>query len=189
MTFLTTLNFRLETYGAQAGKFTVSGSFYADGQNLHTFKPRETDYAPICVSSTRHPQDIARDIERRLLPQFYKCFDTALETKRKHDARTRKVNELAQAVCDASSGAFTMYENTMNTPYPEIGLYAGGGDMHARAKIYEESITFDSLSVPHDLAIEIAKLICAKLKRKPKVKRALPARKPDLRARRKAATR
>jgi hypothetical protein len=89
------LHISISTYGADAGRLTVSGVYgNLDGYEGRYHAPR--DYTRVGISSTKAPKAIAADITRRLLP----TYGETLETVRAAIAQTQQ-----RAALTAANGA------------------------------------------------------------------------------------
>src|SRR5690242_12921133 len=64
------LIFNYETLNAGRGQFDVRGDLTVENISLHNHLPHDKHNPHINVTVTRAPVDIARDIKRRLLPNY-----------------------------------------------------------------------------------------------------------------------
>lgn len=69
------------SYHDKYDKIEVSGSY----TGLRDFLPSNHDRSTIGVSSSKDPETIARDIERRLMPGYLDTIKRAKEIKARHD--------------------------------------------------------------------------------------------------------
>jgi hypothetical protein len=105
------------------------------------------EYPKITAAARRGPGAIARDIERRFLPDYLPIYQEALESKRGYEKQDREkertLDELA-GILNVQRGQDKVYPNYPGYGYIEI---QGG------------SIKFDLRGVPKDVALELARVL------------------------------
>ncbi len=81
-------------------KFKISGRF-----DKRITDPHHSEFCSIGVSINRQPKAIAADIERRLLPQYLKAFDTARSRYFENQQKAELLNAVAQSFLKVSKEA------------------------------------------------------------------------------------
>lgn len=145
-------------YRVAAGRAELTGSLNHDGQRLYEHIPYGSKLPSITVSLAKSPQQIARDIERRLLPTYREIRTETLARKARSDQ-----DELDRQGLAASLAAVLGVESeNPNTAKLYIGSYGDPlhGDVSVRSASYEVEF---SLRASPSLAIELAKAIAAVL--------------------------
>jgi len=71
-----------------------------DSMGLYEFTWREERFPAITCSLKKTPAQVARDIERRVLPEYRALLETLLARKAAHDERKRKQHECCQQIAD-----------------------------------------------------------------------------------------
>jgi hypothetical protein len=80
----------------ESGRLKVS----ADSLGLYEFAWREERFPAITCSLEKTPAQVARDIERRVLPEYKALLEKLLVRKAAHDERKRKQHECCQQIAD-----------------------------------------------------------------------------------------
>jgi hypothetical protein len=73
---------------------------HADSMGLYEFLWREERFPSITCSLAKTPPRIARDIERRVLPEYRLLLEKVLTRKAAHDERKRQQHECCQQIAD-----------------------------------------------------------------------------------------
>ena len=126
-----------DNYQTRNGKINIYGRSPKRG-----FRFTATE---INVSKDKTPEQIARDITRRLLPDYTVQFNKALEELAKEDAHKNKIEENKKAL----QAAGVRFSNGNDS-----GHFTGGG-----VDVSSDSIRFNLYSVTPQQALKIVKLL------------------------------
>lgn len=144
------------------GRLSISGSYARDksGYNHSPGKYRREDMGnptdSITVSGTKTPEQIARDIERRLLPGYQKLFNYAAKQVKEADnakaAADKNINEIGEIfnVEPHGQGKDTVHLRQDSMP--------GGGWVDFTVES-SGSTCIEMKYISHDLAVKIARLL------------------------------
>lgn len=133
------------------GRFEIAGRTTSD-----EIRQREQgDERPkaITVSANKLPQQIARDITRRLLPDHVSYVAVLRARVQRHNDYEARVRALRDELLTALGGAGRQAQGSDNEIY--LCLADGYGTM----TISGASVSFSRLSVPREIAMEIARVL------------------------------
>lgn len=94
---------RLVTWGASAGRLMVSPSWGKLWEHV-SFDGQKQNLT-ISVAGTRPPTEIAKQINRRLLPRFHPLYQAAVESKMVYDENRARARSLAQQLATVLDGS------------------------------------------------------------------------------------
>jgi len=146
---------------AMAGRLNLSASYGAD---LRPHMPYNAKRAEITVSQAKSAAVIARDIERRLLPDLRNLLYTLRERKAQSDEYEAGRQTTLAAVLEAlgGHGEAVTQRHGRETVEARIGRY--GNPVHGDLEVMGDEVKF-TLRVSLALAPELARCIATLLER------------------------
>ncbi len=108
--------------------------------------------------------DIARDINRRLLPEYEAIVNHALQNWRDSEAKKRNIASESAKYVEASCGMLRASQHSSPSAYSaQFHLYSNHRDrrmIYGDVTVYADHVDFNRLSnVPADQALQIVKLL------------------------------
>jgi hypothetical protein len=134
----------------ESGRLKVS----ADSMGLYTFTWREERFPTITCSLTKTPPQIARDIERRVLPEYKALLEKLLARKAVHDDRKRKQHECCQQIADVLGTE--MREGQGRESDPRVYCYGKGTSAIEFSVMSDTSVRIEIRSCSFEAALQIA---------------------------------
>lgn len=139
------LYLRIDTYGTNR-RVRISGS-YEEFRDITRYGAGDPE---ITVAPNKAPRLIARDIARRLLPDYRETLETLRYRKARHDAaemRERAVmGRLGEILPDYQGGRFGRHGQVNGT---------------VRYSSYGDEVTFNEVDVPEAYAHEVAEVLAS----------------------------
>ena len=163
-------------HGAKQGQFEIRGELTVDGHKLNDYVSRQRPNPTICVTATRPAADIARDIHRRLIPEFTAVYNQALESWRASEANKRRMAVLGARFIDVSHGLITQHQfkkATSGTFPLYMSSVTDGSRAYGDIDVYESDVTLNLSNVPIDLALDFIKTLAAASGRRATIARKL----------------
>jgi hypothetical protein len=149
---------RLELHfasGSNMQRLTVSGRYPITSRGGFISAPHGTPRPDMTVAISRGPEAIAKDITRRLLPEYRKVLAAVQEIKRRTDAsedsQEANLRSLAE-VFGTNPSADNLKHGTMRLNIPIQGAY---GDLEA----FDNSVNLNLRSIPIQKALQVARLL------------------------------
>jgi hypothetical protein len=143
-------------YRFQMGdRLEISGS-YARKDTGYGFISSYDHPPSIGVTSSRPPKALARDIQRRFLPEFHRFHELAMERKRQHEEYEANQEKAAQVIAEAFEGEIrndnsgVRFSRILNDgPWGHIDVSGNG------------TVMIEIRDLPVDLAVQIGHLLKA----------------------------
>jgi hypothetical protein len=145
----------IPNYGGSGNRFEIDGrptreesrraSSYRDNKNFPGARKG------ITVAASKTPAQIARDITNRLLPAYLPYLTELRARVNADNANEDKITAFRNELLTAIGGA--------GKEHNEHDIYLTLGDGYGTMRVQSDSVSFDHLSVPRDLALEIAKVM------------------------------
>ena len=158
------LIFNYEKLNAGRGQFDVRGDLTVENISLHNHLPHGTRNPHINVTVTRPSADIARDIKRRLLPNYEAIVLAALEHWRTTEATKRNIESESTKYIEASCGMLRSAPHNRESVYSaQFHISSNRRDsriMSGTVTVYADHAEFNRLSnVPASQALQIIRLL------------------------------
>jgi hypothetical protein len=131
-------------------KLAISASFNGLKEHIPYKAKKSHD---IGVSKAKSPATVAREIERRLLPDYRVILGQARERKANHDESERITSELLDQFVDILGGRLYQHDRS-NTAH--FGDYNNGG----KIQILSDDVQFE-IRLPRARALEMASAVAA----------------------------
>lgn len=143
----------------EGGRLRVS----ADSLGLYEFTWTNERFPVITCSPEKTPPQIARDIERRVLPEYRALVAKLLERKSIHDERKRKQHACCQELADILQAEMREGAGRHDDPY--VYCYADDYTPIIFGVHNDGTVHIEIESAPLDTAKQIAQLIKPYIKR------------------------
>jgi hypothetical protein len=162
------LYFREEAYGSQKGRVEVAGSYWhlAEGVKGGYRSPRDYGVVKydqrepsIGVAGTRGPAVIAKEIQRRLLPEVER-ITAAMKVKVAEELERQATSLLNAQRFAALLGGEVRADQGYGSAR-EVPVYANSDGAYISARVSESSIRFEHFTTDIDTALAIGKAIRA----------------------------
>lgn len=158
------LTFNYEKLNAGKGQFDVRGDLTVENIPLHNYLPHGKHNPHINVTVTRPSVVIARDIKRRLLPDYEAIVLASLERWRETEATKRNVVSESAKYIEASCGMLRSSPHNSESVYSaQFHISSNRRDfriMSGTVTVYADHAEFNRLSnVPASQALQIIKLL------------------------------
>lgn len=134
----------------EGGRLRIS----ADSLGLYEFTWMNERFPAITCSLDKTPHQIARDIGRRLLPEYRTLVAKLLERKAMHDARKRKQHECCQEIADILRTE--MHEGMERHSDPRVYCYGKGSSAIEFTVQSDTSVKIEIQSASYEAAKQIA---------------------------------
>lgn len=131
-------------------RLVVAGLFPKTARGEY-IKP-DTDHS-ITIAADRNPEAVAKDIERRLLPDYRVTLQKVIETKTYQDDYNQK--QESNTLEAAKLLGVTLTPEGIEAGALSLSVKGGYGD----ARIYADAIRFDRLSLPIAVALQVLEII------------------------------
>lgn len=132
-------------------RISVHPHYPKDRHGRESFPPSYDPQATtISLSSTRPPEVMAREIERRFMPDYIKAFTVQAQRVKQQDdfaARTVKTAETLKALCGGRDYGRQHDDSGWTLNFPDSHLYT--------VSAHGASVRFEPFSVPVDVAVRI----------------------------------
>jgi len=132
------------------GRLRVS----ADSLGLYEFTWMNERFPVITCSLEKTPPQIARDIERRVLPEYRTLVVKLLERKAIHDERKRKQHACCQEIADILRAEMREGQGRHSEPY--VHCYGQGSSSIEFAVETDTTVKIVIRSAPYEAAKQIA---------------------------------
>lgn len=149
-------------YGRDAfTRLNISGEYHAE--KLYDHIPYGAIRPSIGVSTAKSPATIAKDIERRFLPEYKALITAARERKAKSDDYANRSIANAGKLAESSGGVFSVvekseYSNGPRTPTSNLHMnHKSVG--YGNVSVSDESVKIDLSSIPLELASRIMEVM------------------------------
>lgn len=146
---------RIPSYSGSGDRYDINGRPTREESKQAGRYSDKTEYPAgrkgITVSAAKTPQQIARDITNRLLPGYLPYLaalrDRACAANEHEDRVITFRDELLTAIGDAGQ------------PHDDHDIYLTVDDGYGVMRVQDGNVTFERLTVPGDLALEIAAVL------------------------------
>ena len=164
MPYTKRLIFNYEKLKAGKGQFDVRGDLTVENISLRDHLPNGRQNPHINVTATRQAVDIARDIKRRLLPEYEALVNDALQNWRDSEAKKRHIASESAKYVEASCGMLRPSQHSTPSDYSaQFHVYSNHRDrriMFGDVTVYADHVDFNRLgNIPAAQALEIVKLL------------------------------
>jgi hypothetical protein len=139
-------------------RLSVNGHY----NGLWKFRNSYNNPAPsITVSPDRTPAQIARDIERRFLPDFLEDYARTQANKTRHMQEIDQTLATAQTVIDASGDYYHRPHGSQDHPLetPRLELYSYGAAIFGKANVSTNSVDMELQSLTASEAAQVIALV------------------------------
>lgn len=151
------LGMEISLYHDTYKKRLVISPMYPRGEGC-TLYPYNGRLDSITVAPDRDATAIAKDISRRLLPEFTTTYQEGLKQLAEHDAYVDGKRVLWEKLCKLSGDAYSLEHNREFNAYSNSALIQSSAHYDARVN-GPDSVTFDRFSVNAAQAEAIIKLL------------------------------
>lgn len=145
--------------GDFAGRLAVTGEYGVGDENLYDFWPQGKNRwvlrsHGITVSAAKSPAQVARDVERRLLPAYRLALAEARAKKKVHDEREAATARLVAELAGILGGRAVAHAPGT------VRIGEGGSALHGGVRVTSRDVEF-TLTVPRELALNLAARVAA----------------------------
>lgn len=135
-----------------------SGSF----SGCHDYLPHASKSPSGSASTNKKPEQIARDIARKILPDYLPLFEIAQERYNATLEREDTAKTAAQKIAAASAGKLANDTNTDSTrPITERRLYLNKAGFYGNWRVNAQTVDIEIRSVSHEQAEQVAQLLAS----------------------------
>ncbi|MGC2744686.1 MAG: hypothetical protein WA672_16035 [Candidatus Angelobacter sp.] len=149
---------RLELYfvsGSNMQRLTVSGRYPITARGDFISAPHGMRRPDITVAISRSPDAIAREVARRLLPEYRKVLAVVQEIKRRMDGS----EDVQEANLNVLAEAFGMKPSADNLKQGSMRLRLPIGGAHGNLEVFDQSVNLNLRSIPIKKALQMARLL------------------------------
>lgn len=118
------------------------------------------------ISATRPAKTLASDLERRLLGRYVELYAVAIARRDEEAARENRVARLVDRFEEIANAQTQLARKDQQGTGLRLYASSHGGDkaIHGDCRIYDDTTSFDRLSVPNDVAEKIIELLSKEAK-------------------------
>lgn len=143
-------------YSQHEGKFHIHGIL----NGLRKYMPYHAKSPDIGVSQDKSPVRIARDIQRRLLPDLISLTAQCRARQAEHETSKQKAREAAQSICDASNGVIEILECNRSGDGTSAELYANrSSGLYLNGVVYPDTANLELHHISIELAVKVAQVL------------------------------
>lgn len=140
-------------------KFHISVGWPSDSTGKqHSYLGYKVESPSINVGITKPAAQVAKDIERRLFPDYLPLFEKQLHSAKATDISLQLRNEAMQKIARETGGTFVPADSRTGLAWVKFPHRNEGGVVNS-IKVYDHHVDLDLHSVPRDKAIEIIRLL------------------------------
>ncbi len=134
----------------EGGRLRVS----ADSMGMYDFTWREERFPVISCSLTKTPPQMARDIERRVLPEYRALLEKVIARKALSDERKRKQHECCQRIADLLNTEMRQAQGRQSDP--SVYCYGKGTSSIEFIVMSDTTVKIEIRGAAFEAALQIA---------------------------------